>query len=642
MELMQEFFDSGAFIPHGHCYLWNPWLVWLHILSDLLIAIAYYSIPIGLLYFARKREDLPFQWIFSLFSLFIIFCGTTHLMEIWTLWHPTYWVSGAIKALTAIISIYTAASFIPLIPKALELPSPSQLVAINGELAKEIKERKQVEIELTRSRDLREAIYNESADAIFLVDPISLLIFDCNQRAVEMFEVNGKSELIGIEGRTLQKRQFTDDEIIKIVEDIQKFGFWSSEIEYVTRKGKLFWGNIAAKPISVAGKAINLVRVKDISDRKRTEERIRNLNIELEAKVQERTLELSKANAELEIEISERKLTEERFHLVLKNSPITVFMQDLELQYTWFYNPSLRTNYTEIIGKKDSDLFLVPEDAQRISSIKQLVLTSGVGVREEVFISANGQKRYFDLTVEPHHDRNGEVNGIGCVALDITWRKQSEEELRAAYEREIILMKEIHHRVKNNLQIVSGLLYLQARQVKDRKMREIIHSSRDRIQSMALLHEKLYQSKNIENIDFIAYIQSLTRNLQHSYASKSTAISLNINAESINVDIDTAMYCGLIINELVSNSFKYAFPEGKTGQVMIEFAKNGEDTYNLIVRDDGVGMAEAIDLKQAKNLGLQLVYSLVTEQLKGQVVLENFHGTAFKISFIATKGLLRT
>ena len=627
------FFDSGAFIPHGHCYLWNPWLVWLHILSDLFTAIAYFSIPMGLVYFVRKREDLPFKWIFWLFSLFIIFCGTTHLMEIWTLWHPNYWVSGMIKALTAIISVFTAASVVPLIPQLLALPRPAQLAAINVALEREITERKQTELELTRSRDLREAIYNESADAIFLVDSISLLIFDCNKRAVEMFEVNSKEELIGIEGQTLQKQQFTNDELDSIIEDIQNFGFWNDEIEYVTRKGKFFWGSIAVKSINVAGNAINMVRVKDISDRKLTEERIHNLNIELEAKVQERTLELSKANAELEMEVSERKLSEERFYLVLKNSPITVFMQDLDLRYTWIYNPALKTNSDEILGKKDSDLFLQPEDAQRIISLKQMVLTSTVGVREEVFVNFDGQKRYFDLTVEPHRDRNGEVNGIGCVAVDITWRKQSEEDLRAAYERETVLMKEIHHRVKNNLQIVSGLLYLQARQVQDPKMREIIHSSRDRIQSMALLHEKLYQSKNIENIDFIAYIQSLTRNLQSSYASNSTAISLHINAEPINVDIDTAMYCGLIINELVSNSFKYAFPDGQTGQIMIEFSKDSDNRYNLIVRDDGVGMPEAIDLKKAKNLGLQLVYSLVTEQLKGQVSVENFHGAFFKISY---------
>ncbi|WP_103670323.1 histidine kinase dimerization/phosphoacceptor domain -containing protein [Pseudanabaena sp. BC1403] len=634
MELIHEFFDSGAFIPHGHCYLWNSGLVWLHILSDVLTAIAYYSIPIGLVYFVRKREDLPFKWIFLLFGLFIIFCGTTHLMEVWTLWYPTYWVSGTIKALTAIISVFTAASLIPLIPQLLALPSPSQLAAINVTLASEITERKKTELELLRSRELREAIFNESADAIFLVDPINLLIFDCNQRAVEMFETDSKNEMIGIEGRTLQKRQFSDEEIVSIVEQMHRIGFWSSEIEYITRKGKLFWGNIAAKTINVAGKAINMVRVKDVTDRKLAEEYIRNLNVELEARVQERTFELSQANAALEIEISERKLTEERFYLVLKNSPITVSMQDLELRYIWLYNSAIGNSLESVLGKQDSEILEVAENAQRLSHLKQQVLTNGVGLREEVLITANSQERYFDLTIEPHYDRNGEVNGIGSVALDITWRKQSEAQLRAAYEREVVLLKELHHRVKNNLQIISGLLYLQARQVEDPKTREIINSSRDRIQAMSLLHEKLYRAKDLDNIDFIAYIQGLTRNLTNSYASNSAGISLNINADPITVDIDTAIYCGLIINELVSNSYKYAFPEGRSGQIMIEFARDEANSYTLTVRDNGVGMAEAIDLKYAKNLGLQLVYSLATKQLKGKVVLENCHGTAFKISGI--------
>ena len=634
MELIHEFFDSGAFIPHGHCYLWNSELVWLHILSDVLTAIAYYSIPIGLGYFVRKREDLPFKWIFLLFGLFIIFCGTTHLMEVWTLWYPTYWVSGTIKALTAIISVFTAASLIPLIPQLLALPSPSQLTAINVTLASEITERKKTELELLRSRDLREAIFNESTDAIFLVDSTNLLIFDCNQRAVEMFETDSKDGLIGIEGHTLQKQQFSNEDIVSITEQMDRVGFWSSEIEYVSRKGKLFWGNIAAKTINVAGKAINMVRVKDVSDRKLAEEYILNLNVVLEARVQERTLELSQANAALEIEISERKLTEERFYLVLRNSPITVSMQDRELRYIWLYNSAIGNSSESVLGKQDSEILEIGEDAQRLSLLKHQVLTNGVGLREEVLITANSQERYFDLTIEPHHDRNGKVNGIGSVALDITWRKQSEARLRAAYEREVVLLKEIHHRVKNNLQIISGLLYLQSRQVEDQKTREIINSSRDRIQAMSLLHEKLYRAKDLDNIDFTAYIQGLTRNLMNSYASNSAGISLNIDADPITVDIDTAIYCGLIINELVSNSYKYAFPEGRSGQIMIEFARNEANSYTLIVRDNGVGMTETIDLKHAKNLGLQLVYSLATEQLKGKVFLENFHGTSFKISFI--------
>ncbi|HYX14609.1 MAG TPA: ATP-binding protein [Nostoc sp.] len=148
--LWTNFFTSGSFIPHGHCYLWQTNLVWLHILSDGFIALAYYSIPATLFYFVRKRQDLPFDWIFLLFSAFIVACGTTHLIEIWTLWHPTYWVSGFVKAITAMISVVTAVQLIPLVPQALALPSPGQLEQANQELQTQIAERLRVEEELRK------------------------------------------------------------------------------------------------------------------------------------------------------------------------------------------------------------------------------------------------------------------------------------------------------------------------------------------------------------------------------------------------------------------------------------------------------------------------------------------------------------
>ena len=148
MEILQNILFPTQFIPHGHCYLWQPELVWLHLLSDVLIAIAYYSIPIALVYFVRKREDIPFPGIFLLFGLFIVTCGTTHLMSVWTLWHPAYWLSGTIKAITATVSIYTALMLFPTLPAALALPSPDDLRRINQQLEIEIEERKQAEVKL--------------------------------------------------------------------------------------------------------------------------------------------------------------------------------------------------------------------------------------------------------------------------------------------------------------------------------------------------------------------------------------------------------------------------------------------------------------------------------------------------------------
>ncbi len=125
---------SQSFLPHGYCYLWQPGLLWLHLISDSVITLSYYSIPIGLVWFVQKRRDVPFNWMFWLFAIFIAGCGTTHLMEIWTLWHPTYWLSGGIKVVTAVSSIGTAIALVPLLPKAVALPTPTQLERANREL----------------------------------------------------------------------------------------------------------------------------------------------------------------------------------------------------------------------------------------------------------------------------------------------------------------------------------------------------------------------------------------------------------------------------------------------------------------------------------------------------------------------------
>jgi signal transduction histidine kinase len=151
LQSVQDFF-SGNFMAHGYCFLWKPELVWLHAGSDFLIGLAYYSIPLMLLYFVRQRQDMPFQGIFLLFSAFILSCGTGHLLEILTLWHPLYWLSGLMKGITAIVSLYTASELVPLIPKALALPSPAELEAANVALEKQIVERKEAEYALRRAK----------------------------------------------------------------------------------------------------------------------------------------------------------------------------------------------------------------------------------------------------------------------------------------------------------------------------------------------------------------------------------------------------------------------------------------------------------------------------------------------------------
>jgi len=152
-EMWKTFFSSGSFIPHGHCYLWQTQLVWLHVASDSIIALAYFSIPITLVYFISKRQDLPFDWIFAMFGAFIVACGITHIFELWTLWHPTYWLSGTMKAITALISFATAILLVDLMPQALALPSPAQLESANRLLEAEIVERQLAEVAIQKAKE---------------------------------------------------------------------------------------------------------------------------------------------------------------------------------------------------------------------------------------------------------------------------------------------------------------------------------------------------------------------------------------------------------------------------------------------------------------------------------------------------------
>ena len=169
-EFFKNFLTAGGFIPHGHCYLWKPGLVWLHVASDSLIALAYYSIPVMLVYFVRSRRDVPFDWMFLMFGTFIVACGTTHLLEVWTLWHPTYWLSGFVKAITALVSLCTAVLLVPLIPKALALQSPVQLEAANLALRNEITQRQLAEEALQKANEQLEFRVQERTAELALIN----------------------------------------------------------------------------------------------------------------------------------------------------------------------------------------------------------------------------------------------------------------------------------------------------------------------------------------------------------------------------------------------------------------------------------------------------------------------------------------
>ena len=217
---------------------------------------------------------------------------------------------------------------------------------------------------------------------------------------------------------------------------------------------------------------------------------------------------------------------------------------------------------------------------------------------------------------------------------EITERKRAETLLKGSLKEKEVLLKEIHHRVKNNMQIISSLLRLQAWRIKNKKMQEMFNVSQDRIKSMALIHEKLYQSKDLARIDFSDYTKSLVNNLVSMYRAGMEDIDIKLEMEEFYLDINTAIPLGLIINELVSNSLKHAFPDGgkPKGEISISLRSDDKGRSTLLIGDNGVGLPEDLDLNKIDSLGLQLVNDLV-DQIDGSLELQRRGGTAFKIAF---------
>jgi PAS domain S-box-containing protein len=220
---------------------------------------------------------------------------------------------------------------------------------------------------------------------------------------------------------------------------------------------------------------------------------------------------------------------------------------------------------------------------------------------------------------------------------NITERKLAEEEIRASLKEKEVLLQEVHHRVKNNMQLISSLFSLQSRRIKDKQAFEILKSSQNRIRSMGLIHEKLYKTKDFARVDFNEYVRSLTNHLFSSYGINKEAIKLNTNIKDVFLDINTAIPCGLIINELVSNSMKYGFPDGKKGEIKIAVLPLNKNKVELIVSDNGVGLPEEVEFRNTESLGLHLVTILVDGQLHGDIKLERDGGTSFHIRFKVKK-----
>jgi PAS domain S-box-containing protein len=380
-----------------------------------------------------------------------------------------------------------------------------------------------------------------------------------------------------------------------------------------------------------SGKVIGVfAAARDITELKKAEKALKRAHDTLEKLVKERTVQLEKAYKSLKE--NEKSLSEAQRMAHIGNWDWDVVNDKMywsdELYHILGITPLKSLSYSDAL------ITVHPKDRDYLATaIKEAFKGKPYDIDYRIILT-NGEERIVHAQAEVIFDEKNIPVRMRGIAQDITERKKTEEAMEKIQETHI---KEIHHRIKNNLQVISSLLSLEAEKFSDAKMLESFRESQNRVASMALIHEELYKGNELDTLDFSAYLQKLTADLFDSYNLRNGYINLKLDLEKINLDMDIAIPLGIIVNELVSNSLKHAFFAGKAGEICINLCKipfigKNRFHYMLTVEDNGKGIPEEVDFQNSESLGLQLVNILI-EQIDGCIELIRNHGTKFTIRF---------
>ena len=338
--------------------------------------------------------------------------------------------------------------------------------------------------------------------------------------------------------------------------------------------------------------------------------------------------------------VIERKKANEKlkqYQLMVESAYDAIFFKDLNSRYIIANEKTAEVfglSREEVLGKTDYELMPDKEEATKNVEDDQAVFKTGKP--KEIIkhmTDAEGKEYWFQAIKVPHFDTAGNITGLIGIARDITAHKRAEDQLKASLKEKEVLMQEVHHRVKNNLQVVSSMLNMQARVAKDKDASAVLAESRDRLNTMALIHTQLYETGNVSEMNMKVFVNGLMRQMLSSHPLQETRVTPVVHVDEYLLPISIAVHLGLIINELLINALKYAFVNRKAGKIEVDFRVSDKEEVCLIVSDDGVGLPEGFDINASKTLGLRLVKTLVEDQLDGNLNIISKDGTTFTVEF---------